>query len=134
MENGDPKNASDTGGIERRREERVLIDKILQGYVLRGAIFVRVEIEDISKSGVAFLVKREREKIQVNEEIKTKLFIKDTDIYFLCTYQVLRVTQDKDGGFRHSCILTPESPNIEAISSLVGFIKSVNIMRGKQAA
>lgn len=134
MENGDQNDPSTASGIERRKEERVLIDKILQGYVLRGAIFLRVEIEDISKSGVAFLVKRERDKLEVNEEIKTKLFIKDTDIHFFCTYKVLRVAQDKEGGFRHSCILTPDSPNIEAISSLVGFIKSVNMMRGKQAA
>ena len=131
MENNEQKSSSSSGGIERRREERVLIDKILQGYVLRGAIFLRVEIEDISKSGMAFLVKRERDKFEVNEELKTKLFIKDTDIYFFCTYKVLRAVQDKDGVYRHSCVLTPDSPNIEAISGLVGFIKSVNMMRGK---
>ena len=108
---------------QRTSERHLLVNGILSAYLVSDDFErIPVSILDISKGGISFLIRKERDCAKLNDVINIEIYIKSHEAYLPCTVQVRSVERLRDGNFRHVVEVASDSSNREALSFLSQFI------------
>lgn len=121
---------------ERRKSERhILVSGLLTGYLVNDeSSKIPITILEISKGGLSFLVKKEKDCAALNSVIKLEIHIKSHEAHLPCKVQIRSVEKLKDGNFRHGVQVVDKSTNKEALDFLAQFILFADVVLNEDVA
>lgn len=123
-------NGSKAVGKERRREERLLVQDVLTGFLVAGnGDLIPIELNDISKNGISFLMHEKGATVERGQVAKLNLVFNDSKKYFQCFFQIRGIRRDVKNRYMLNGEITEDSMNKNAVGFLVRFIKAVRVAK-----
>lgn len=113
---------------ERRQTKRTILTEFVGAFiVLPKQGLQKVDLYDISETGLAFDLAKQFGQMKSGEEIAVRIYLSHKN-YFGFTAKIanVRFIQDEDL-YRHGCQIVSESYNQEALYHFVKFIESVSM-------
>lgn len=113
---------------ERRQTKRTILTEFIGAFiVLPKQGLQKVDLYDISESGMAFDLEKQFGQMKAGEEVAVRIYLSHKN-YFAFTAKIanVRFIQDEDL-YRHGCQIVADSYNEEALYHFVKFIESVSM-------
>ena len=114
--------------MEKRKTERILLDKFIGVYVLieeKGLKYIK--INDISKSGMSFLLPENAGSFKPNEILTVRLYL-NQNYYFVVPVEVKHCREEKIDGvnyYKHGCTFFKELASYKTVYAFVSFIQAI---------
>lgn len=119
---------------ERREAKRTVIDGLVGfSVVIPGRGLLKVNLFDVSKSGLAFDMSGESGHFRENEEVAVRFYFSQT-VYFPFVVKISSCRLFHEEGFaRHGATFQPDLSNMLVLEHFVNFIEAVSISLRKDS-